>query len=503
MKVKVFIKNTVTLVLTSLILRSVGIIFRIYLSNQIGSEGIGLYQLIFSVYMLAATFASTGISTAVTRLIAENAGKGKMAVKKVMTRAVMLTVGIGGITSALVYFFAPIIAKYWIKDIGAVKALQILSFSLIFMGISSCIRGYFIARRKAVQPSAAQLFEQLVRMAVIVFALKRSVKKGVAAAASAVLFGDTVAETASCLLCIALYYADCRKLRGNGRVNGVSKEIMRIALPLAGAGYISTALHTAENLLVPTRLTPFYGLRERGLELYGAIRGMAMPILFFPASFLTSLSTMLIPEISEAAANGNTAEVRRTVQTSFKTTLNLSIFVGSVFLFSGKDIAMFIYHDADVGYIIRVLSLIVPFMYMESVAAGILKGLDRQKAMFGYNLFDSSIRIAAVFVLLPLLGIDGYLGVMIVSNCLTSSLCCRKLLKTAEVQLDIKNWILSPAFVSLAGGIISKFIFKGIDILLARLLLSIVLQLIIFGGYFILKERKSVSTVKKYSKSFN
>ena len=84
MQIKVFIKNTVVLVATSIVLRSVGIVFRVYLADKIGSDGIGLYQLIFSVYMLAATFATTGISTAVTRLVAENAEKGGGAVKKIM-----------------------------------------------------------------------------------------------------------------------------------------------------------------------------------------------------------------------------------------------------------------------------------------------------------------------------------------------------------------------------------------------------------------------------------
>ena len=75
------------------------------------------------------------------------------------------------------------------------------------------------------------------------------------------------------------------ELKKGGEVKGSYKDILHISLPLAGAGYVSTALHTAENLLVPTRLSLFYGMRERGLELYGAIRGMAMPVLFFPASF--------------------------------------------------------------------------------------------------------------------------------------------------------------------------------------------------------------------------
>ncbi len=500
MKVKVFIKNTITLVLTSLILRSVGIFFRVFLAKQIGSEGVGLYQLIFSVYMLVATFATTGISTAVTRLVSANIEKGIKAVKKIMQKAVLVTIVVGGATSVITFLFAPVIAKYWIKDLDAVNAIKILSFSLTFMGISSCVRGYFIARRKAMEPSATQLLEQAVRIAVIVFALKRTIKKGAAAAASAVLFGDTVAETVSCLAVVLLYYADRRKIKGNGEVKGVTREIVRISLPLVGAGYLSTALHTAENLLVPTRMTNFYGARERGLELYGAIRGMAMPILFFPASFLTSLSTMLIPEVSESTAKGDRRELQKTVATSLRTTLGLSVFVGCVFFFWGKDIANVFYHDQDVGYIIKHLSVIVPFMYMESVSAGILKGLDRQKEMFGYNLFDSGVRIAAVFLLLPKFGIDGYLGIMIVSNILTSSLCLRQLLKTSGVGLKVGEWVLKPLAVSLAAGVGSVVLFSGISVLTLRLVLSLLFQISLFVVYFVSKEQKEIRVINSFGK---
>ena len=76
MRKTIFIKNAAVLTASALILRFVGIIFKVWLSNTIGSEGMGLYQLIFSVYVLASTFAISGTSTAVTRLVAEELALG-------------------------------------------------------------------------------------------------------------------------------------------------------------------------------------------------------------------------------------------------------------------------------------------------------------------------------------------------------------------------------------------------------------------------------------------
>ena len=56
---------------TALLLRTMGIMFRVYMSNKIGAEGMGLYQLIFSIYILFTAFATSGITIAVTRVIAD------------------------------------------------------------------------------------------------------------------------------------------------------------------------------------------------------------------------------------------------------------------------------------------------------------------------------------------------------------------------------------------------------------------------------------------------
>ena len=199
MKKFTFLKNAAILTITALILRTLGIFFRIYMSNTIGAEGMGLYQLIFSVYVLAAAFAAGGISTAVTRLCADELACGsKKSTIKILHKALILT-GIVSLASMLLVFFgADAIAGFFLKDMRAAPALRILCPSLPFMGVSSCLRGYFIARRKTGNPSAAQIFEQLVRIGVVMLLLTQWAGKGVTWACAAVLLGDTVAEICSC-----------------------------------------------------------------------------------------------------------------------------------------------------------------------------------------------------------------------------------------------------------------------------------------------------------------
>ncbi len=481
MKIGVFIKNTAILVVTALLLRSVGIVFKIYLAEKIGSEGLGLYQLIFSVYMLAATFATSGISTAVTRLVSENTDDKRKA-KYIMKKSAVITLVAAGISAVAVFFGAEFIAIRFIGDIRAVPALKILTFSLPFMGLSSCIRGYFIAHRKTFLPSLVQISEQTVRIATVLISIAATADKGIKYTAAAVLFGDTVAETVSFLINYILYKAD---VNGAGKPIKDSKavnKILKIALPVSGSSYLSSLLHTAENLLVPLKLTIFHGARNRALELFGAVRSMALPVLFFPASFLTSLSTMLIPEVSSANAKGDREELKKTVKTAVGITVVLSIFVAVVFLFNADKLSELLYNDSDVGFAMKILAPIVPFMYLESVTAGILKGLDQQVSMFKYNLCDSVLRIGAVVVILPLMGIKGYLLIMMVSNCFTSSFSYFRLCKVTDLKTDLVGWIIKPVCFALVGAVVSQSVYTITENTLMGFVLAVVIQTGVFFG---------------------
>ena len=52
-------------------MRTIGMFFNVYISNKIGTEAIGIYQLIMSVYMFAITLANSGINLATTRIVSE------------------------------------------------------------------------------------------------------------------------------------------------------------------------------------------------------------------------------------------------------------------------------------------------------------------------------------------------------------------------------------------------------------------------------------------------
>jgi stage V sporulation protein B len=331
------------------------------------------------------------------------------------------------------------------------------------MGISSCFKGYFIAQRKATPPATAVIIEQAVRITVIFFIIKRIGSLDLESACASVLFGDTVAEAIAALYIFILFVTDQKKFQAlSGRKRPpypIVKQILRISSPITLGRYLNSGLRTIENLLVPKTLAKFSN-SGNSLSQFGMIKGMALPLLFFPSALLNSISTLLIPEMSEAVACGKFGTLKRSTEKTIKITLCVGILFGAIFWSMGKEIGGIVYKNSDVGFLICVLAPIVPFMYLDSISDGILKGLDQQLFCFRNSICDSSVRILLITLLLPKLGLYGFIGIMYFSNFLTCFLNVGRLLKVSGAKIEFLNTIVLPSLTALFSVIIFTTLLK-------------------------------------------
>ena len=460
MRKRVLLKNTAILSATSLLLKTVGILFRLYLSARIGAEGMGLYQLIFSVYVLGSAFAAAGICTAVTRLVTDELVIGTPAsVRRVLRHAVSLTLLIAGVSTALFFFGAPVIGEVFIRDTRAVPALRVLAFGFPFMGVASCLRGYFVARRNVTSTALSQMVEQGSRMALIVWLFGR-VTPALGDACAAVMLGDVASEALGCSWLLFSYMRDRRRLpcaEAHAVPTGsVLRRLLAIAAPITAGRYLGTALRTGENLLVPQRLAMHAASRSAGLSQFGTLKGMVLPLLLFPSSFLSAFSTLLIPEIAEAKTRRQDGQVTRTVQRTLHLTLAASVLVGGLFWQFAYPLGDALYGSREVGFLLRVLAPLVPVMYVESVADGILKGLNEQVRSLWYGVWDSALRILLILWLVPRYGMAGFLFIMLLSNLFTGGLNTRRLCVVARVPFRWSRWVLRPALCMILSGCASN-----------------------------------------------
>lgn len=160
MRKRAFLINSLMLTSAVLLSRVIGISFRVYMSNKIGAEGIGLYQLICTIFLFASTFVTSGVSLAVTRLVTEAlARKEYQKAKTAVRRALILGLFFSLLMGGALFFSADYIGNQVLKDPRTILSLKILAPSLPFMAVSACFRGYFFAVRQVIKTASEQLLE--------------------------------------------------------------------------------------------------------------------------------------------------------------------------------------------------------------------------------------------------------------------------------------------------------------------------------------------------------
>ena len=139
---KRFLYNGIMLTAVGIAMRTVALFFNAFVTQRIGAEGMGLYTIVMTVYGFAVTFATSGISLTVTRLVASAKGEGREEDTRAILVGAVVYALMFSIAATLVLFFgSPFIAMRILGDVRAVRALRILALSLVPLSLISVFSG--------------------------------------------------------------------------------------------------------------------------------------------------------------------------------------------------------------------------------------------------------------------------------------------------------------------------------------------------------------------------
>ena len=480
--------------LSSIVIRSISVIFNIFRSNTIGTEGMGLVTLTSGVYSFAITFATSGINFAVVRLVSsalpynendKSSLSSSILISKIMHRAFLYCLLFSLIATISLFFGAKPIGKYLLDDLRVVPSLKIMALSLIPISLSSAINGYFYAVRRVYKNVIVSFFEQSIKISVISSLLILVFPKKVSYAALAVALGGLVGELGSMFLNLALFFLDKKKQKPRKSNNVtfwemVSKRdespepplpsVFGSAFPIAVSAYARSFLNTIEHLLIP------WGLKRNGLAggmalaSYGTLCGMVFPLIFFPSSVLGAFSSLLIPEIASSFQAKDFSRIKRIVSKVFGFSLIFSICVSGVFTSFSQEIGLYFFNSLEAGIFIKLLAPLIPIMYLDSAVDAILKGLGEQVYSMRINI-----------------GIYGYIIVIYITELFNASFSIIRLLNKTKIKPRVLKWIVKPILSIVLATFSYRFAFNYIfSHLLSLGKLSLILEIIMCVVLYIL-----------------
>ena len=368
---KVFILNTIILLLSSVILQIINMFFSIYISNTIGEEAVGVFTLVMSVYMFGITLASAGINISATRVVSEElASNNELGAKKAAQRCVLFSLLFGLSASVIFFVSADFITIHCLHNKISKNVIYLICIALPFISMSSAVNGYFTAVRRVYKNALAKFFEEFVKILFTAILVKSLMPDDINYACYALILADVISEVTSFAQLYFLYIRDKKGSLSESRyrdLNSYNKRILRITIPVALTSYLRSGLSTIKQLIIPSSLQKSGMNSSNSLIAYGIVNGMAMPVIMFPVILVTSFSGLLIPEFSRFHAQGKNQKIRSLSILILSCTLIFSVLVAIAIFMLSDEISTIIYHKSEIAKYIRILSPLIIIMYLDIV----------------------------------------------------------------------------------------------------------------------------------------
>ncbi len=414
------LRGTLALTAAGLFSRVAGSFYRILLVRVVGQTGIGIFQMAVPVYSLAATLASLGLPAALAKVVAERAARGDWpGVEQARRTATLLTLAATAVTLVLAWAGTGVVAERVLTDPRTRLSLMIMPAAVAAVAYASVLRGYFQGLQDLIPGAAAQVVEQVVRIATILPLAALLVPYGLGAAAGGAMAGLAAGETAG-LICLLVWLRRHETILrpwkrvaadpGARRGDGMAGELLRLGLPAMAGDLVGALTAAADAFIIPRRLLQTGLPWDQATGLYGELMGMVLPILFLPMVLTYPIGMALVPAVSAAHALGNRALVVRRMLLGTRLTLGIALCASAVFYAAPEGLARLLYGDTAVAPLIALLAVAAPFVYVQSLENAILMGLGLNAESFRNYTLGVCVRLSVIYVLTGTsLGIAGAL----------------------------------------------------------------------------------------------
>ena len=340
-----FLKGAIIISVGGFIAKILGAVYRIPLTNVLGGEGMGVYQMVYPLYCLLLTVSATGIPSGLAREISHaGAYRDEARVRGIFLRSLALFSVLGLVGFALMAAIAPLMSRIQGEPAARIP-YYMLAPSVFFVSVLSCFRGYFQGKSNFTPTAISETVEQAVKIGLgLYFAMR--FRSNVALAVSYTLFAVTVSEIAALLFMFAYrYFAGREVIRPLYRaaytpVRG--RAILKITVPVTIAAAILPLSNILDSVIIVNMLSRY---AQNATALYGVYAGGATTIINLPVSVCYGLAAAVVPSVAAMYALGNVAGAEKRAAFAMKCTLFIAVPAAAFLLVYAEPCAHFIFRS--------------------------------------------------------------------------------------------------------------------------------------------------------------
>lgn len=496
-----FMQSVLVLMISQLIIKLLGLIYKIYLTNKegFGDTGNAIYSSGYQIYALLLTISSIGVPNAISKLVSEKVAIGNNKGAHRIFKIALLTFGIiGFIATMILYLGAGYISNIILQIPEAEMTLVSLSPAIFFVTIASVLRGYFNGREKISVTAKSQTLEQIFKTLLTVVVVEIV---GITTNLNTTLMsaGANLATTLSVLLSfgyLTLYYKMYKrdiaidiknsvKYRRESLIK-VVKKILFVSTPITLSAIMSTLNKNIDSITVVRGLKKFL-TEAQAKSQYGILSGKVDTLITLPLSFNIAFATALVPSISSSIAKGEKESASKRIAFS----ILVSILIGlpctiGMIIFSEQIINLLFPKATNGSLLLQISAITIIFSVLSQTINGALQGLGRIMTPAITSTVGLIIKliINIWLIQIPEIGVNGAIIGSIVNNIVACTLSYIVLAKSIKLNMKFLKCVIKPIIATIMMGICSYYIyllFKGIISERIATIISMLIAIIIYS----------------------
>lgn len=521
MKKQGFLLSSAILIITVVITKILGLIYKIPLTNILGGEGFGYYSVAYSVFMPMFSMAVAGISTAMARLVSENAAFERYKnVRKIRRVSLVFFSAVGLCFTILTFIIALPVCVYIVKEPSAIWSVVAISPCIFIGAISAVERGYYEGLQNmtpnAISDIGEGIFKIVFGLGFAYLALKyqdRFFIKGLPFVAAMAIFGVTFSNLVSCLTLVII-----QKIKGDGitrkmiekdpstdRMRELLQKIIRIAVPVAAAAVITTLSSFVDTITInrclrfginasPETFTARFGpgidLKNLPNFIYGSYTGLALTIFGLVPSMTSIFGKSILPIISQDNAKGRKKEVSRRINSVLFINALISIPCAiGIYTFS-EEILFTLFPNRQQEIIacneaLKILCAGMIFLCLAMPLYSIVQALAPPKTAVKIMLVSCLVKMLlnVLLVSIPELNIEGAGIATTISYGIIFLWSVYEIIRLSDVKIDYKKILIKPFFASLICVLTARMCYNRLIFstnVLVSLMISVISGVIIY-----------------------
>ncbi len=419
----------------SILVRVIGLAYRIPVTRILGPVGNSYYSAAYEVYSMVLLISSFSLPLAVSKLVSARMAKGQVrSAIKIFRCTLIFALVSGGIGSLLIYFGAGFFSDVLVSTPESRLALQVLAPTILVVALMGCMRGYFQGLGSMVPTAVSQIVEQIINAAVSIGAawflfdygakldaLYSTKTSSYAFGAAGSTLGTGAGALTGLLFLIFIMFAYNRVMKRRrsmdrgGRVES-SSEIYRLLLVTILPVILSTAVYNLSGIIdqgIFKHLMAYKKYDSMKIdELWGIFSGEYKLLTNVPIAVASAMAASTIPAMTKARVNKDRREMKRKTENSIRFVMiicipcavGLSVLAAPILelLFGSRS-----HLEVSAG-LLRIGTASVVFYGMSTLTNGILQGMDKMRLPVIHAAISLVLHIVLLVVLIRFTDLNIY-----------------------------------------------------------------------------------------------